>query len=66
MPYPYSPRPCRAMHSRASDYLYVAAYRDGDSPADQYSFTLPSSTETVAPRRDKSCGRVANKFGLRT
>ena len=20
----------------------------------------------VAPRRDKSCGRVANKFGLRT
>ena len=54
------------MHSRASDYLYVAAYRDGDSPAAQYSFTLPSSTETVAPRRDKSCGRVANKFGLRT
>ena len=22
--------------------------------------------ETVAPRRDKSCGRVADKFGLRT
>ena len=29
MPYPYSPRPCRAMHGRASDYLYVASYRDG-------------------------------------
>ena len=28
------------------------------SPADQY--------ETVAPHRDKSCGRVADKFGLRT
>ena len=27
------------------------------SPADQY--------ETVAPRKDKSCGRVADKFGLR-
>ena len=46
--------------------IYVAVCRDGNSPADQYSFALPSSMETVAPRRDKSCGRVANKFGLRT
>ena len=46
--------------------IYVAVCRGGDSPADQYSFALPSSMETVAPRRDKSCGRVANKFGLRT
>ena len=31
-----------------------------------YIASLLDQYETVAPRRDKSCGRVANKFGLRT
>ena len=54
-------------------------YRSPDEPiyighcSDQYRShistyiaSLLDQYETVAPRRDKSCGRVANKFGLRT
>ena len=48
MPYPHTQRPCRAMHDRASDYLYVAACRGGG----QMKLLLVSGLSYIGPCDD--------------